>query len=92
MTILFVVSFPQKWTIDIPNVRIISPKDYLLNSMFTNLKGAKVFNLCRSYSYQSLGYYVSLLAAARGHRCFPNITTVQDQKSPSIIRIISQDI
>ena len=29
---------------------------------------AKVFNLCRSYRYMSSGYYVSLLAGARGHR------------------------
>lgn len=52
----------------------------------------KVFNLCKSYKYQSLGYYVSLLAAARGHKCFPNINTIQEMKSIAVVRIISQDI
>ncbi|MBK9976181.1 MAG: RimK-like ATPgrasp N-terminal domain-containing protein [Planctomycetes bacterium] len=37
------------------------------------LQGIKVFNLCRYYSYQSLAYYVSLLAEARGHRRCPTL-------------------
>jgi glutathione synthase/RimK-type ligase-like ATP-grasp enzyme len=56
------------------------------------MKRAKVFNLCRSYGYQSIGYYVSLLAEARGHKPMPSVTTVQDLKQSSLIRIVSEDI
>jgi len=56
------------------------------------MKGARVFNLCRSYRYQSTGYYVSLLAAARGHKSVPSITTIQDLKSQAIVRVVSWEL
>lgn len=34
---------------------------------------AKVINLARSYSYQTEGYFTSLLAEARGHRVVPSV-------------------
>ncbi len=52
----------------------------------------RVFNCCRSYRYQSLGYYVSLLAAARGHKPSPSIDTIQEMKSPSQIRFVSEEL
>ena len=36
----------------------------------------KILNLSRSYGYQTLGYYCSLLAEARGHKVVPTVTTV----------------
>ena len=56
------------------------------------MSGARVFNLSRSYGYQSIGYYVSLLAAARGHRPIPDIQTIRDMQTPPIIRLASEDI
>ncbi len=47
----------------------------------------KLFNLCRSYRYQSSGYYVSLLAEARGHKPQPNVTAIQDLKSQTVVRL-----
>ena len=38
----------------------------------------KILNLARSYAYQSLGYYCSLLAEARGHKVVPAVTTILD--------------
>ena len=52
----------------------------------------KIFNLSRSYRYQSLGYYVSLLATARGHRPIPDITTIRDMQMPAIIRLVSSEL
>src|SRR5262245_50106407 len=57
-----------------------------------DLKGAKVFNLCRTYGYQTTGYYVSLLAAARGHRPLPSVTTIQDLRQSAVLRIVSDDL
>ncbi len=52
----------------------------------------RVFNLCRSYRYQSAGYYVSLLAEARGQRPLPAITAIQDLKLSPLMRLVSQDL
>jgi glutathione synthase/RimK-type ligase-like ATP-grasp enzyme len=87
-----VVNNPKDWQLDIPGIEVVAARDYLLGGQFVNSKGAKVFNLCKSYRYQSTGYYVSLLASARGHKAFPNIGTIQEMKSPNLIRIIAGDI
>ncbi len=90
--ILFVVNNPDRWTLEVPEVKVISARDYLTDPTISNLRRARVFNLCRSYRYQANGYYVSLLAEARGHRPLPNVTTIQDLKSKSIVRVVSQEL
>ena len=50
------------------------------------MRQVRVYNLCDSYEYQTAGYYVSLLAAARGHRTMPGVATIQDVKSRSLLR------
>jgi len=89
---LVVVENPANWPLDIPDVELVSARQYLSDVRLSRLPRARVFNLCRSYSYQRIGYYVSLLAEARGHRAIPSVTTIQDLKSPSIFRSISDDI
>jgi len=88
MPILIVVNNPQEWPLTVDGVEVVSARSYLVEPRYTELDGAKVFNFCRSYRYQCVGYYVSLLAAARGHKPFPSIATVQDMKSPTIIRLV----
>lgn len=92
MPILIVVNNPQEWPLNVTGVQVVSAKAYLLDPQYADLHGAKVFNCCRSYRYQSIGYYVSLLAAARGHKPVPNITTIQDMKSQTIIRLKSDEL
>lgn len=92
MAIFIVVNTPKHWPFDIPGVEVISAKNYLTDAQYARLKGAKIFNLCRSYAYQELGYYVSLLAVARGHKVIPNVPTIQDMKSQAVIRIIGEDM
>jgi hypothetical protein len=41
-----------------------------------------VLNLCRSYQYLSKGYYVSLLADARGQRVFPTVEMIEQINNP----------
>jgi glutathione synthase/RimK-type ligase-like ATP-grasp enzyme len=89
---IVVVNKPNHWNFKIPDVEVVSAKAYLTDSKYSSIKNARVYNLCQSYRYQGMGYYVSLLAEARGHRSFPNITTIQDLKSQSIIRIISDEL
>lgn len=92
MTNLIVVDNPKTWPLQIPEVPIISARDYLTDPQCNEWRNTKVFNLCRSYRYQSMGYYVSLLAMARGHKPLPSITTIQDMKTISIARIVAEDL
>ncbi len=91
MDILIVVQSPQDWDFDIPEVKVISARAYLTEPEYVSSR-SKVFNLCRSYQYQRTGYYVSLLAEARGHKPIPNIATIEDMKSQSIIRYASEEL
>ena len=92
MSNLIVVDSLKTWPLKIPDVPIIAARDYLTDPQYSELRNVKVFNLCRSYRYQSTGYYVSLLATARGHKAFPSITTIQDMKTVSIVRIVAEDL
>jgi glutathione synthase/RimK-type ligase-like ATP-grasp enzyme len=56
------------------------------------MRSAIVFNVCRAYRYQSLGYYVSLLATARRHRPLPSVETLQDLRMSSVLRIVAEDL
>ncbi|WP_210464941.1 RimK family protein [Rufibacter roseolus] len=89
---LVVVNNPKDWDLDIEDVEVVDAQRYLTDPAYTEIKSARIFNLCRSYKYQSSGYYVSLLAEARGHRAIPNVTTIQDLKSQTIVRAITDEI
>ncbi|MFN4258061.1 MAG: RimK family protein [Gemmataceae bacterium] len=92
MSTLIVVDNTKEWSLDIPGVEIVRARDYLTKPEYGDLRGAKVFNLCRSYRYQTVGYYVTLLASARGHKPLPSISTIQDMKSQTMIRFVSEDL
>ncbi|MDX5348992.1 MAG: RimK-like ATPgrasp N-terminal domain-containing protein, partial [Hymenobacteraceae bacterium] len=89
---IVVVNNPKDWDLAIEDVEIVDAQTYLTDATYTDIKNARIFNLCRSYKYQSSGYYVSLLAEARGHKAIPNVTTIQDLKSKTIIRAITDEI
>jgi glutathione synthase/RimK-type ligase-like ATP-grasp enzyme len=92
MPTLVIVNDPKDWPLDIPGVEVVSSRRYLTDDSYAGLKSTRVFNLCRSYQYQSLGYYVSLLATARGHRPLPSVMTMQDLKSLTIVRSVTEDL
>ncbi|ADH85022.1 RimK family protein [Desulfurivibrio alkaliphilus] len=89
---LIVVSRPEDWPLKIAGVEKVTARDYLTDPVWSALKSARVYNLCRSYRYQANGYYVSLLAAARGHKPLPAINTIQDLKSQNVIRVSSAEL
>jgi glutathione synthase/RimK-type ligase-like ATP-grasp enzyme len=88
---LIIVESPDNWQFALEDVEVITPAKYISGEIYQQTKGLKVINLCKSYQYQSLGYYVSLLAEARKHKVLPGITTIQDMRFPSILREDSQD-
>jgi len=87
-----IVNNPKDWPLNVPGVEVIPARSYLAEAQWSNVRGARVFNLCKSYKYQSLGYYVSLLAEARGHRPLPSLTTLLDFKSLTIVKYASDEL
>jgi glutathione synthase/RimK-type ligase-like ATP-grasp enzyme len=92
VAILIVVNNPSNWPMRTRGVEVVSARSYISEVKYSRMRGAKIFNLCKSYRYQSLGYYVSLLAEARGHKPLPSITTIQDLKSLAMMRLAGDDL
>ena len=63
---LVVVTRKGEWPLELDGARLVTAREYLTSAAYAEMKHAKVFNLCRHYRYQAYGYYVSLLAEARG--------------------------
>lgn len=92
MSILLVIDNPKDWPLNVEGIEVVSARKYLVDPSYSDRRPAKVFNLCKSYRYQSLGYYVSLLAAARGHKPLPDVATIQDLKLSEMIRGAGHEI
>ncbi|MBS1939429.1 MAG: RimK-like ATPgrasp N-terminal domain-containing protein, partial [Bacteroidetes bacterium] len=89
---LVVVHDPKVFKLGAPGVEVVSSKDYLTDPRFAQLKNTRIFNLAQSFAYQSRGYYVSLLAEARGQKAIPNAKTLLDLKNPRIVKVLSRDL
>ncbi|MET4575427.1 RimK family protein [Ottowia thiooxydans] len=61
-----------------PDIEIITAERFIAEGSRIRRRPGKVINLCRSYSYLSIGYYCSLLAEARGDRVTPSVETILD--------------
>lgn len=86
---LIIVNHPEKWKFPANNLAVVSARDYLTQPEYAQLKKARIFNLCKNYSYQSQGYYVSLLAEARGHLAIPTVKNIVDLREPKLVKIVS---
>lgn len=89
MNILIIVNNPRDWPLEIPDVVVVPARTYLTDPAYGEQRNARVFNLCKSYRYQSMGYYVSLLAEARGHRPMPRASTMEDLQSVNLVRLLA---
>jgi glutathione synthase/RimK-type ligase-like ATP-grasp enzyme len=89
---LIVVNNPRDWPIDIPGVTVVPARAYLTDPDYGGDRTSRVFNLCKSYRYQTLGYYVSLLAEARGHKPLPRANTIEDLQSQNMVRLLTEGL
>lgn len=89
---IIVVHDPKAFTLGVKGAEVVSSKDYLTDPRFAQMKNVRVFNLARSFVYQSRGYYVSLLAEARHQKVIPSAKTILDLKNPSIVKVFSRDL
>lgn len=92
---LVVVERPEDWPWSLSGVEVVLARDYLAAPLPGGTRAASerpagtiVLNLSRRLGYQKIGYYVSLLADARGHRVWPDVTTIQDLKNRSVLRVL----
>lgn len=92
MSTLIVVDNPGDWPLEIPGVAVVSARAYLTDPAYGEDHSVRVFNLCKSYRYQSLGYYVSLLAEARKHKPLPRVGTMEDLQSLNLVRLLTEDL
>ncbi len=80
------------WRPHFPGTIVVAAKDYLAQQEYHRLRDVRVINLCRSYSYLSLGYYCSLLAEARRHRVIPSVRTLTDLSRKAIYSLNMEDL
>lgn len=92
MNNVLVVDDPARWQLSVEGGEIVSSRDYLAPQGATSYRSVRIFNLCGSYDYQSLGYYVSLLAEARGHHAIPSVATLRDFRSFAIAQSMGEEI
>jgi len=81
---LLVVEKSKDWKTEFPEATVVTAKEYIKGSDVVSKRGLRVINLCRSYSYLSIGYYVSLLAEARSQKALPSVQTLTDLSRKSI--------
>ncbi len=89
MSTLIIVDAPEDWPSTGAGVTVVPARSYLAEPAYGEDRAAHVFNLCRSYAYQSLGYYVSLLADARGHKPWPSAGTIEDLQSHNLAQVLT---
>lgn len=103
MKVLIVVDDPRDWPLKIRDATVVAARSYLTDPATAADPAADhapdrsmnhsviVINLCKSYRYQSLGYYVSLLAEARGHKPLPKMGAIGDLQSQNLVRRLAED-
>ena len=92
MDVLIVVDNPSDWPLEIPGIAVVPAQSYLTDPSYGNERSLRVFNLCKSCRYQSLGYYVSLLAEARGHKPLPRANTIEDLQSRNRVQLLTEGL
>lgn len=89
---LLVTSEPTSWLHALPGVRILTELEYLFGPAAALPPGTQVLNLSPATAYQSPGYYVSLLAVARGHAPLPSAATLLDLQSEAVRGVASEEL
>jgi len=90
--LVIVVEKASDWSSYYPSVDVVTAMEYLREPVGVDDERTHVINLCRSYKYLGTGYYVSLLAEARGHRVMPSVRTVNDLRRRSLYGLDIEDL
>lgn len=78
-----IVDEPDDWQHQFPGLRVLGAREYFRGELEVGAR-EPVVNLCRLQGYQETGYYVSLLAEARGQQVLPSVRiSLELQTRPS---------
>ena len=91
MKTIVVIDQNQQW-FDIANTAVLTARHYLAEPENGNQGSVRVLNLCRTGRYQGRGYYVSLVAEARGQRPIADVKTIGDLKSDAYVKTLDAEI
>jgi glutathione synthase/RimK-type ligase-like ATP-grasp enzyme len=81
----------QEW-FEIADATVLTARRYLADPESGSDGPVRVLNLCRTGRYQGRGYYVSLLAEARGQRPVPDVKTIEDLRFEGFVRALEAEI
>lgn len=87
-----IVDKKYEWLERIPNLEVVTAENFLNDNSYTYAKELRVFNFCTKIGYQTIGYYVSLLASARGLRAIPNVATLEDATDETITKSLGDEV
>jgi glutathione synthase/RimK-type ligase-like ATP-grasp enzyme len=91
MGTVFVIDHALEW-FEVRNATVLSARRYLAQPEGGGESNVRVVNLCRTSRYQGRGYYVSLLAEARGQRPLPDVKSIEDLKSEARIEALAAEL
>ena len=83
---LVILDHSAVWQPYFPSQAIIAADDFLQDHSNSR---AHVINLCSDLDYLGAGYYVSLLAEARGQRVIPSVSTINDLRNFSHYQLLA---
>ena len=90
--LVIVVEKASDWGSYYPSDNVVTAQDYLKEPVGADDERTQVINLCRSYKYLGTGYYVSLLAEARGHKVIPSVRAINDLRRRSLYGLDIDDL
>jgi len=90
--IILVVPTGTQWKKELPELEVVTPRQYISDPKYLHYRNLRVLNFCRSYQYQSTGYYVSLLARARGHRPTPSVSSIRDLQPEFYTNLVDAEL
>ena len=90
--LVIVVEKASDWGSYYPSDNVVAAQDYLKETISAEEERVQVINLCRSYKYLGIGYYVSLLAEARGHKVIPSVRTINDLRKRALYGLDIEDL
>ena len=91
MKTVVVTDQSQTW-FELADASVLTARRYLAEPEGSVEGRVRVLNLCRTGRYQGRGYYVSLLAEARGQRPIPEVKAIEDLRSDAYVRALDAEM
>ncbi|ABC23561.1 RimK family protein [Rhodospirillum rubrum] len=90
---LFILSErkPETFPADVADL-IVAPREFISRPALFSAPGTRIINLASDCSYLGLGYYASLLAAARGLKVLPAVAAIVNLNRKSLRQILMRGL